>query len=1003
MLSKAQGEEKSVKTVSLARGSVVSATSPTTPSRPAARSRYSSGRNSMSKTDSRSPDVTERHDPTTLIANIGLIELLDHDARPTFAVDLSDTKNFHLDGLHIFYVNHALRAWSSNYEENAQRNHHPEDLGSLFENLMAVKTWIFGRAQSGETGSKYPAVLVDGDVLWSCTFLRRRICIVNGVVQSNISEINRAHASPPSQPMSVTLDSTAADPATPAIPGSVTSQTSPQVELPDYFGATVQPSSISDVAAQSIERTGSASVSSSNKTSTNSRTKDSPQPRTLVIPDRYPSEQVLAAACAGNVDLQSATAVSGSKEIGFFDWTRLPVTEALPKHIQFARSIDWGKTALGPIETWSPDLRQMCNLIMASPHPAAMYWGEDLVAIYNEAYVLLAGQKHPTLMGQSYREAWAEIWDEVKDVFASAQTTGQATMKDDDCLFIRRNDFLEETYFSWSIIPMVGGDGSVMGLYNPAFEKTRRKIAERRMLTLREIGERTAAARDVKSFWEEVLAALECNEHDTPFVLLYSLHGDHDYLEESSVHSSNAGGSSGLRQCSLEGALGVPPNHPAAPAATDLNSDEGYVPIFREVQKTNKPMVLEASRGEIPSELLQGLDTRGFGEDSMNSVVVCPIHPTTGESTLGYLVLGINPRRPFDEDYNLFVQLLGRQLATSLASVVLFEEEIKRGQQAAKLAALDRIELSEQLAARTQEAYDSETKFTRMAEFVPVGVFIGSSTGVITYCNDSWFSNTHVPASDIDRWMDYVQDEDKESVYALWHELTVEKKSVSAEFRFKQSWTDRNGVKGDTWVLFSAYPERNEDNSLKSVFGSITNISTQKWAEGLQKRKMEEAVELKRQQENFIDITSHEMRNPLSAILQCADEIISSLGEKKETTDSTEDKALYNNAMDAAHTIVLCAQHQKRIVDDILTLSKLDSALLMVTPVDVQPVTVAQRALKMFEGEVQSAGIEMRFKVDASLKELDVDWCRFDPSRVLQVLINLTTNVSLKCFAIFCA
>lgn len=58
-----------------------------------------------------------------------------------------------------------------------------------------------------------------------------------------------------------------------------------------------------------------------------------------------------------------------------------------------------------------------------------MYWGEDLVAIYNEAYVLLAGQKHPHLMGQNYRDAWAEIWDEVKGVFANARLTGQATMK----------------------------------------------------------------------------------------------------------------------------------------------------------------------------------------------------------------------------------------------------------------------------------------------------------------------------------------------------------------------------------------------------------------------------------------------------------------------------------------------------------------------------------------------------------------------------------------------
>lgn len=74
-------------------------------------------------------------------------------------------------------------------------------------------------------------------------------------------------------------------------------------------------------------------------------------------------------------------------------------------------------------------------------------------------------------MGQSYKVAWAEIWDEVKDVFANARMTGQATMKDDDCLFMKRSGFLEETYFSWSIIPMVGEDGTVMGLYNPAFEK----------------------------------------------------------------------------------------------------------------------------------------------------------------------------------------------------------------------------------------------------------------------------------------------------------------------------------------------------------------------------------------------------------------------------------------------------------------------------------------------------------------------------------------------------
>jgi hypothetical protein len=56
--------------------------------------------------------------------------------------------------------------------------------------------------------------------------------------------------------------------------------------------------------------------------------------------------------------------------------------------------------------------------------------------------------------------AWAEIWGGVEDAFSNAMKSGQATMKDDDCLFLKRDDRLEETYFSWSIIPLVGEDGS---------------------------------------------------------------------------------------------------------------------------------------------------------------------------------------------------------------------------------------------------------------------------------------------------------------------------------------------------------------------------------------------------------------------------------------------------------------------------------------------------------------------------------------------------------------
>ena len=100
--------------------------------------------------------------------------------------------------------------------------------------------------------------------------------------------------------------------------------------------------------------------------------------------------------------------------------------------------------------------------------------------------------------------------------------------------------------------------------------------------------------------------------------------------------------------------------------------------------------------------------------------------------------------------------------------------------------------------------------------------------------------------------------------------------------------------------------------------------------------------------------------NPLSAILQCADTIITSL---QEEIGSQLTKATIDTSVDAAQTILLCASHQKRVVDDILTMSKLDSARLMITPVNVQPESVVAEAVKMFEQESNMNDIKLVSKV----------------------------------------
>lgn len=672
-----------------------------------------------------------------------------------------------------------------------------------------------------------------------------------------------------------------------------------------------------------------------------------------------------------------------------FDWTQIPLDDPnLGPHHRLARSVDWEVTSLGAVESWTADLRILSNMIMGSPHPAAMYWGSDHTVIYNEAYIPLAGEKHPQLMGARYQDAWSEIWGDIEPVMKAAWNNGDATMKYDDLLFLTRKGFVEETYFNWALIPLVGGDGNVVAVYNPAFENTRRKVSERRMLTLHDIGARAALARDVQSFWVQVVKGLEFNELDAPFALVYSVD---DGNNESDVSSMHSGSLMNPPQIVLEGSLGVPDGHPCAVSMLDLRSSEdGFAPYMRDsMLDLSKPVVLSEEDDTLPNHLLGGLAWRGFG-DPCRTIVIFPVHPTTaGDAVVGFIVLGVNPRRQYDADYRLFVALLSRQLATSMASVVLFEEEVRRGQRAARLAALDREELSMQL-------HSSEYRFSRMAEFGPVGMFITDGGGHITYCNEMWWkiSGHQNSGSAPDAWMQSIRTEDRESVENVWHRLVEEKQPVTHEFRFNGSRVLKDGHAVDSWALMSAYPEKDEFGALKSIFGCITDIAQQKWAEDFQKRRHDEAVELKRQQENFIDITSHEMRNPLTAILQCADEISSCLNRCKTSGVTTPESlnVLVDSCVEAANTISLCASHQKRIIDDILTLSKLDSKLLLVTPVDVQPVTVVQNVLKMFETEILSNDIQGVFQVEESYHKLAVDWVKMDPSRLRQVMINLLTN-----------
>jgi PAS domain S-box-containing protein len=496
--------------------------------------------------------------------------------------------------------------------------------------------------------------------------------------------------------------------------------------------------------------------------------------------------------------------------------------------------------------------------------------------IYNKAYAdSVAGIKHPELMGTGFRGPFAEIWESVSTIFDECRRTGKSVAVEEQMLPINRRGFEEETYYTWSLTPLYGGTPYLLGLFNAPFETTRQTIYDRRTKTLLKLGEEVALAKSVSSFWQKILSSLEDNEWDFPFALVYSVVDDSETDDSGSVSS---GSSLSMKSCELQGALGIPEGHPAAPQRIDLKRGRGgFVQTFRDSMQTREPRLLKITDGTLSESMMEGFEWRGFGEPCKLAVAL-PIRVTTAstgdnENVLGFLVVGINPRRPYDDDYQAFINLLNRQLATSCASVTLFEEEIRRGATAAEAAALERSRLSDELAFQ-------RSRLQRMAELSPVGMFSLSMDGILTDANDRYFDMTGHPRDEVHEmsWVDSLLESSRTIAEEGWAQLKNNFTPWSAELQINKILYDPvSGEEIDNWILAALQPEFDDDGAVKAIMGSITDITFQKRSakdadtrallseqlllrtrenEALQIQRLKEAEETRRQQNNFIDITS---------------------------------------------------------------------------------------------------------------------------------------------------
>jgi PAS domain S-box-containing protein len=123
------------------------------------------------------------------------------------------------------------------------------------------------------------------------------------------------------------------------------------------------------------------------------------------------------------------------------------------------RTYDWSASPLGPPEFWPQSLRTAIRILLNTNHPMFIWWGEELIQFYNDAYCKTMGpERHPSALGQRGRECWAEIWDVIGPQIEQVMRGGGATWHENQLVPVTRHGRLEQVYWTYGYSPIDEGD-----------------------------------------------------------------------------------------------------------------------------------------------------------------------------------------------------------------------------------------------------------------------------------------------------------------------------------------------------------------------------------------------------------------------------------------------------------------------------------------------------------------------------------------------------------------
>jgi two-component system CheB/CheR fusion protein len=180
------------------------------------------------------------------------------------------------------------------------------------------------------------------------------------------------------------------------------------------------------------------------------------------------------------------------------------------------------------------------------------------------------------------------------------------------------------------------------------------------------------------------------------------------------------------------------------------------------------------------------------------------------------------------------------------------------------------------------------------------------------------------------------------------------------------------------WFMSTRQPLRDGEGHIVGMLSVSRDISEQK--------RIEEEIRLAvRRRDEFLAMLSHELRNPLAAIVNAG-----VLLHSEDATPSTRQKGL--------SVIERQSRQMTRLLDDLLEVSRITQGKIELRKQLIDARQVVSEALVALRERFASRGIE----VSTSLASTPI-WVEADPARLQQIVVNLLDNAAKYTAAKFAA